>query len=188
MKLEKTITSMFLVPALGLDKETLHKYNYLNSYSEMVDKDKEYDPHVVYILFRPTSKELFQDFIEKQYDLEKGLLEDYNLDDEFVVLVFQLDDKFKKDYELVKISKYSKTSKDFQKLFPALVVKKNQKGIITQRPSLQKLVFTKDPSLHNYWEQKIGGKLPEDAEVWYDFNIEKETLDFESIIKQLKDE
>jgi hypothetical protein len=182
MSLEKTITSMFLVPTLGLDKTLLNQYNYLNSYSDLKDKEIDYDPHVVYILFKPNSKILFKDFLNNLYKYNNSILEDFNLDNDFVVVVFQLNEEFNIDYELIKISKYSKTSKKFQNLFPETVLKQNSKGV---RKSLQTLVFNKDKSLVDYWEKKIGSEFTEDMEVWYSFDPEKEILDFEQILKTL---
>jgi len=188
MKLEKTITSIFLVPVLGLDKSLLKNYNYLNSYSDMKDKEIDYPPHVVYILFKPKSLTSFQSFVEDQYaDPNSGLLEDFNIEKELVVLVYKLDDKFKKDIELVKASKYSKTSKKFQQLFPE-IIKFEKDGVTHRRKSLQNLVFNKDQSLLNYWSEKIGTKILAnyDMEVWYSFEPKKETLDITSILNKLE--
>lgn len=187
MTIKKTITSMFLVPTLGLDKPLLRQYNYINSYSDMKDKVYEYDPHVVYIVFKPSSKIMFKGFLENLYKYNNSILEDFNLDDDYVVIVFHLNEEFNRDYELVKISKYSKTSPEFKKLFP-VKVHSTKDGKTSTRDSLQTLVFRKDKGLLNYWQNKIGATFGDDMEVWYEFDLEKETLDFDKILKETTNE
>lgn len=179
---------MFLVPTLGLDKPLLRQYNYVNSYSDMKDKVIDYDPHVVYIVFKPASKIMFKGFLDNLYKYNDTILEDFNLDDDYVVVVFQLDEEYNSDYKLVKASKYSQTSAEFKKLFPVRVESINKKGVPVTRDSLQTMVFRKDKSLLNYWEKKIGQRFTSDMEVWYEFDPEKEILDFEQILKETMNE
>ncbi len=48
MELKKTITSIFMVPTLAIDKEKLKSNNFLNAYVKDARKDIQYDrkrPH-----------------------------------------------------------------------------------------------------------------------------------------------
>jgi hypothetical protein len=180
--MKKTITSIFLIPVLGLDKGLLKQYDYVNSFSDMEDKELDYDPHVVYIVFKPNSKLLFEEFLETLYNKNEFIVEDFNLDDNYVVVVFGLDKRFNTDYELIKQSKYSETSKEFQELFPKTITNV-VKGKQIKRKSLQNLVFNKDNSLLEYWENKTGVLFTNDMEVWYEYDEKLEILDIEKIIK-----
>ena len=179
---------MFLVPVLGLDKSVISDHNYLNGYSDLKDKILEYEPHVIYLLFKPKNRETFQDFVEGQYEMGQSILEDFDLDDDFVVLVYKLNEELDRDYHLIKLGNYSKTSEEFQSLFPE-TISDDRKGMLTKRKTLQKMVFDKEKSLFKYWQNNIGRPLlNEDMEVWYSFDTRKETLNLEEIIETLKND
>ena len=93
----------------------------------------------------------------------------------FVVLVYQLSSKHEKDFKLVKEGKYSKTSKQFQEIFPK-VVKILRNGLHKDEISLQYRIFNKTEDLKLYWEEKIGVELDEDMEIWQGWIEEKEIL------------
>ena len=99
-------------------------------------------------------------------------------------MVYQLDEKYKKDYELVKPRKYSKTSKAFQNEFPKSV-KIVREGLNKDEMSLQTRVFNKTEDLIEFWEDKLGLKLKEvigeDYEVWHGFDESKEILEINKI-------
>jgi hypothetical protein len=98
--------------------------------------------------------------------------------------VYQLDKKYKKDYELVKQGKYSKTSKDFQNEFPKSV-KIIKSGLSKDEMSLQTRVFKKTEDLVEFWEDKLGLNLKEvmgeDYEVWEGFDESNEILEIDKI-------
>jgi hypothetical protein len=95
-------------------------------------------------------------------------------------MVYKLDPKFKKDYELVRQGLYSKTSKDFQNVFPK-VVKIMKNGKHRDEISLQYRIFNRTQDLINFWEDKIGITLSSDQEVWEGFHEERETLNINNI-------
>lgn len=187
MKLEKTTTSIFLTPVIGISKAILDSFEYLNGYSDYVDKELIFDDHIVYLLFKPKNRPKFQKFVDRQYIDNAGILEDFDLRDEFVVLTYKLNKELDDDYVLIKMGKYSKTSKKFQEIFPSEI--KIHSGVkFTRRKTLQKMIFDKDSSLSKYWEKKIKTKdiSENNMEVWYNFDIEKETLNIDNVITELQ--
>ena len=124
----------------------------------------------------------FREFLDGEYERTKSIIEDYDYEDGFVVVVYQLNDRFKKDYELVKQGKYSKTSKAFQSEFPKSV-KVIKSGLSKDEISLQLRIFKKSADLVEFWEDKIGITFQDEFEVWEGWDEEKEVL----VIDKLKE-
>jgi hypothetical protein len=96
------------------------------------------------------------------------------------VVVYQLDDKYKNDFTLVQGGKYSKTSANFQKLFPK-VVKITRNGLSKDEISLQYRIFNKAEDLISFWETKLGIEFEDDYEVWDGWDESKEILELDKI-------
>lgn len=178
MEVKKTITSIFIVPTLNIDKGQLKDNGFINGYIYDDRRDVQYE-NAVYLLFKPKDLDKFRKFIEDQTVLKKGIIDDYDYEDGYVVVVYNLNKKFKKDFELIKEGLYSMTSKSFQNLFPKTVTIEKQKGKFRDETALQHRVFSKSDDLRSYWEEKIDIKFTEDMEVWEGFDFRKETLDLE---------
>jgi hypothetical protein len=182
MELKKTITSIFMVPTLKIGREKLIDNNFINAYVKDGSKDVQYN-NAIYLLFHPKSLDRFRLFLDDEYERTKSVIDDYDYDGGFVVVVYELDKKFNKDYFLVKQGKYSKTSKDFQALFPKIVkVKRND--VYKDEISLQYRVFNQTEDLRQYWEDKIGVEFDDKMEVWQGWIEENEIL----FIDKLKQE
>jgi hypothetical protein len=178
MDVKKTITSIFIVPTLGINRDGLLTNGFINGYIK--DENKEYDVDVVYILFKPKNLDKFRDFLETEYVRTKNIIEDYDYEDGFVVVVYQIPDIWKKDIILVKQGKYSKTSLAFQESFPK-VIKVIKKGLHKDELSLQTRIFMKSPDLQEYWENKLGVNFNDNMEVWEGWNEDNETLNLEKL-------
>lgn len=175
MEKKHTITSIFIVPTLSIDKGKLLDNGFVNGYIKDGMKDVQYE-NAVYLLFKPTNLDKFKLFLDKEYERTKSIIDDYDYEDGYVVVVYEINSKLKNDIELVKQGKYSKTSPAFQGIFPKVVqIKKN--GMRRDEISLQYRVFNKTEDLVKFWEDKLGMELPEDLEVWHGFFEESETLD-----------
>ena len=173
-EIKKNITSIFIVPTLKISREHLQNNGFINGYVMDVEHDVSYE-NCVYILFKPKDIEKFRDFLSNEYDRTKSVIEDYDYKDGFIVVVYKLDDRFKKDFDLVKQGKYSKTSVAFQELFPKIIkIRKN--GYLRDEISLQYRVFNKTEDMKTYWEEKLGVNFDESMEVWSGWNEEKEIL------------
>lgn len=170
-----TITSIFMVPTLKIKSDDLEEHGFVNAYIRDKNRPDDED-NMVYLLFKPSDKVFFKIFVESEYDRTDALIEDYDYDGGYVVLVYVLDPRFEADFNLVRQGKYSKTSPEFQNLFPKVKkIKKNGKQ--RDEISLQHRVFRKDEHLKEYWEQKTNTSFSDNMELWSTFELEKETLD-----------
>lgn len=179
MEVKKTITSIFIVPTLGIDKESLNANGFINGYIKDARKNVQYE-NAVYILFQPKDLYKFKSFLDDEYERTKNILDDYDYEDGYIVVVYALNPKYKKDYELVKKGKYSKTSKEFQSLFPK-IIKILKNGLRRDEISLQYRVFNKTEDLKKFWEDKLDVTFDEENEIWHGFVEEKEILDLDKI-------
>lgn len=171
-----------MLPTLEISREELFKNGFINAFAH--DVDAEYSPdNSIYLLFKPKDLRLFKEFLDGEYDRTKDVIEDYDYEGGYVVVVYQLPYKFKEDYNLVKEGKYSKTSKKFQKVFPTKVkVFKNPN--LGEQTSLQYMIFNKDSRLIEFWEDKLGeSTIKESMEFWSTYEESREILNIKQIRK-----
>lgn len=181
----RTITSIFMMPTLNINRDSLFNNGYVDAYID--DKNKQYPyEQMLYLLFKPQDLQLFKNFLDQEYERTKQIIEDYDYEEGFVVVVYALDKRWSNDFELIKESKYSKTSKEFQNLFPKKLTNFVDKKDTEEKTSLQHLIFQRDGKLLTFWEEKIGTNVltTNNLEVWPYFNIEKETLKIEEHYEQ----
>jgi hypothetical protein len=184
VNITKTITSIFMVPTLKINRENLLDSGFINGYIKDGRKDVQYEG-CIYLLFKPDNLDKFRDFLDGEYERTKQIIDDYDYEDGFVVVVYELNKKFKRDFEFVKNGKYSMTSEEFQKLFPKLVkIKKG--GVNREEVSLQYRVFNKTEDLRQFWEDKLGVEFDEAMEVWHGFFEENEILNLDKIKEYVK--
>jgi hypothetical protein len=187
MEVRRNITSIFMVPTLKVPKDALIGNGFMNAYVKDARREDAYDG-CIYLLFKPENLDKFREFLDSEYDRTKAVIEDYDYEDGFVVVVYQLNEKYKSDFALIKQGKYSKTSKDFQKLFPK-VVKIVRKGLHKDEISLQYRIFNRAEDLINFWGDKLGIDLKEvlgeDFEVWEGWDEQKEILELDKIKETL---
>lgn len=173
MEIKSTVTTLFMMLPLKIPKEHLEQNSFINAYS--FDDSKDYQD-CVYLLFKPKNTDIFRLFLESEYERTKQLIDDYDYPDGYVVLVYKLEDKWREDYDLIRQSKYSKTSPEFQALFPK-VIKIVLNGLRRDEISLQYRIFQKTNDLVEFWEEKFGINFDPEFEVWSWFDKESETLD-----------
>lgn len=179
MDVKKTATSIFMVPTLKIDSNQLKDNNFVNAYIRDEGREVQYKD-AVYLLFMPHDWNIFQDFVEREYDRTGQIIDDYDYDKGFVVLVYTLNPRYEADFQLIRMGQYSKTSPEFQELFPK-VKKIIKNGKYKDEIALQHRIFKKTPDLREYWENKIGTTFKEDMEVWDGFNEENEILNIDKI-------
>jgi hypothetical protein len=182
MELKKTITSIFIVPTLKIHRDKLKENGYINGYMSDVRRDIQYQ-NAVYLLFKPDNLDKFREFLDDEYQRTKQMIDDYDYEDGFVVVVYTLDKKWKKDFALVREGLYSRTSQEFQDSFPK-VIKIIKSGLHRDEISLQYRIFKKTDDLRKYWEDRLDMQFTEDMEVWDGFNIDNEILDLDTIKQQ----
>ena len=179
MERKHTITSIFIVPTLSIGRDKLLDNGFVNGYIKDARKDIQYE-NAVYLLFKPKDLDKFRLFLDKEYERTKSIIDDYDYEDGYVVVVYEINPRLKSDIELIKQGKYSQTSPAFQGIFPKNVqIKKN--GLRRDEISLQYRVFNKTEDLVQFWEDKLGIEMPEDLEVWHGFFEEFEILDLDKI-------
>lgn len=177
--LKKTITSIFMVPTLKIGRVKLMENGFINGYVSDVKKLPAYES-AVYLLFQPKDLDKFRHFLEEEYERTKDIIDEYDYEGGYVVVVYKLNPKFKKDFNLVKEGLYSKTSDEFQAMFPK-VVKVQKEGLRRDEISLQYRIFNKTEDLVRFWEDKLNVEFDEDQEIWHAFILENETLDIDKI-------
>ena len=184
MDVKKTITSIFIVPTLKINKELLMDNGFINGYIKDENKELNYENSVC-VLFKPNDLDKFRNFLDGEYERTKNIIEDYDYEGGHVVVVYQLDKNFRKDFALIKKGLYSKTSVEFQKLFPK-VIKITKNGLHKDEVSLQYMVFNRTPQLIEFWQNRLEVTFDDEQEVWHEFNLENETLNINKIIENVK--
>lgn len=185
-ELKKTITSIFMVPTLKIPRESLHANDFLNGYAKDAMREENYE-NACYLLFRPRNVDRFREFLDSEYERTKDIVEDYDHPNGFVVVVYKLNPNFEGDFNLIKQSRYSKTSPEFQALFPK-TVKILVDGLRRDEISLQVRIFRKTEDLKKFWEEKFQVDLMEHVEYWEGYHEENETLTKEKLEQYLKKE
>ena len=170
-----------MVPTLKVPNEGFKHNGFVNAFIKDLERDVQYED-VVYILFKPEKIDAFRLFLDSEYERTENIIEDYDYEGGFVVLVYKLNPNFKEDFALIKEGKYSKTSDDFKNLFPkAVKIKVN--GWHRDEISLQWRIFRKSTDLREYWEDKLGVNFDEEQEVWGEYNEDIEILNIKNIKK-----
>lgn len=174
-----------MVPTLGFPKQSLIENGFINAYSIDAGREEQCE-NCIYILFKPKNIDKFRIFLENQYNLTDFIVEDYDYDGGYVVIVCELSKKYAKDFAIIRTGKYSKTSKEFQNLFQRLLSVRTVGSSTEQQLSLQYRIFNKTEDLVKYWEDKFDVEFDEEQEVWKGWEEESETLYIEKIKKQMK--
>lgn len=174
MDKKKTISSTFFVPTLKIGKDNLVKAGYINAYFRDEERDVQHED-CVYLLFKPENLRDFRQFLDEEYDRTKNIIEDYDYGGGFTVVVYKLNPKYKKDFDLVRKGKYSETSKGFQTEFPK-TVRIPEGSSFKEEVSIQFRIFNKTNDLKDFWEKKLNVRFKDNQEVWYAFDEDKETL------------
>jgi hypothetical protein len=184
MVITKTITSIFMVPTLKIPKDALLENGFINGYISDKNKDEKYTD-AVYLLFKPKNLDKFREFLDEEYERTKTIIEDYDYENGYVVVVYSLNKEFNDDFNLVKKGKYSKTSENFQKQFAKEVSIKVSVSLHKNELSLQYRIFNKTKDLVEFWEDKLGIDLGNiignEFEVWEGFDLKREILNIKNI-------
>lgn len=178
-EIRRTITSIFMVPTLKVPKEALRENGFINAFVKDGGREVQYE-NCIYLLFQPKDLDKFRIFLDNEYERTKSLIDDYDYEDGYVVVVYKLDMKFEKDFDLIKKGKYSRTSTEFQNLFPK-VVKIVKNGLSRDEISLQYRVFNRTEDMIRFWEDKLGVEFDDDQEVWHLFEEHNEILNIDKI-------
>jgi hypothetical protein len=185
MTIRKTITEIFMAPTVCPVKENasfkkkLEENNFIGAFSADSRRDVQYEDCVLF-LFKPEDMYVFREFLDSEYERTEAVIDDYDYEGGYVVVVYKLREDFKADFALIRLGKYSKTSEKFQALFPR-IKRIIINGLYKDELSLQFRIFNKTKDLVEYQENKLNWKFGEDDEVWQGFIEENETLNIDKI-------
>ena len=179
MSVKRTIATIFMVPTLKIKRESLTENGFINGYVSDSRRDVQHR-NAVYLLFKPDNLDKFREFLDIEYERTTNVLDDYDYEDGYVVVVYQLSPMWKEDFMLVREGLYSRTSEDFQKTFPK-VIKIIKNGLHKDEISLQYRIFKKTDDLKQYWEERLDITFTDDMEVWGGFDTIRETLDLDTV-------
>lgn len=167
---EYTKTTQFMLPAIGINKESKLIQNYfLNSYIDDKGIDHRYE-RPVFILFAIKSfadrdwRKIYETLVKSPNyvdDYDCGKQDNKNL----VMMVFRVPDEFEKDYYHFKRGRYSQFSQDYKSKFPKQVPDENGK----MKDSVIWKIIHKDPSLKRELEDEFWmdeGALDDAKEIW----------------------
>lgn len=174
--LKTTISRVFMVKTLGFNIEVLEKHGFINSFLRDPSAGIENKKDFIILAFRPSNETEFQQFVNSETRRTQSLIRHYSYPCGIKMLVYKLDSKHSADFELVRQGKYSKTSKEYQALFPKTVKIKDIFGIEKEQFSLQYRVFNKTADLRKFWEDRLEVQFSEDQELWPVMSMEKETF------------
>ena len=120
MSIKRTVATIFMVPTLKIKRETLMENGFINGYLSDSRRDVQHR-NAVYLLFKPTNLDKFREFLDNEYERTNYILDDYDYEDGYVVVVYQLNPVWREDFMLIREGMYSRTSQDFQKDFPKVI-------------------------------------------------------------------
>lgn len=196
-------STIFLLDPLGLEKRRLDKIGFVEAYMKDEYNQIEYN-NPVFLLFRPSNMNVFQAFVENEYDRvntytgTKDLRTDYDRGNGDIVLVYEF--PFPKDYEKFKEGKYSEFSTEIAKTYPKIIKSVANPGvlilgiayrIITKDSESQELLMEAysqispdiiphlQPTIKTMAEilsDRYGTEFTDDMELWKLPSLEKETL------------
>jgi hypothetical protein len=179
----KTCTSLFLVPLLGIDKEALDEFGFVMGYLDDVNHEIHYEESI-YLLFKPKNLEEFNLFVRNEtQNPARSLVDDYDYEGGYAVLVYRIPQRFLQDYQLFLEGKYSKFSESAKRMFPAEVIIVSQDGSRRRVSSFAYRIFDKEDSMKRWVEEIIGEELDKNAEYWTIPDLDREILDIDKIKK-----
>lgn len=200
---ELTDTGLFLLPCYKRSLKDWKNFGFINCYLSDINREKVNDKDIhLYLLFKPNPEAQLvvglggyktmekesqlirlQALIESFEELDKDklvLLEDYDYEGGYVVLVFRLPEKWRKDYNKFLKGHYSLFSEEFKKTMPETIrtefVNEFNKIEKLSGKSLQYMIINKSEKLKEYQENKYQIDLSEADEYYHKIIVKEETL------------
>lgn len=171
-------TTLFLLCGLGIERAVLNKQGFVSAFIKDDQNDIEYN-YPIYLLFRPESIEIFQNFLEGLYQSSLKPVDDYDYKG-YVVVVYSFPKNYRREYNMFLKGQFSKFRAHYKLLLPHINENSEQKFGM----SLQLMVCNKMPSLKRYLEIRLGVQLDSDDELWFKPKIKRETLNIEKYGKE----
>lgn len=179
---KKNCTTIFLLPSVGHTRQNLLKHGFLAAYLDDVNHEIHYE-EAIYMLFKPEDTLAFQKFLENEYKKASLILEDYDYEGGYVIVVYRIHEKYLPEYQLFLEGKYSKFSQGYINMFPTDILVEDSRGLTTMSKSLHYHIFNRTKEIKEYWEKKVGQSIPDDMELWSSPDMDREVLDITSFQK-----
>lgn len=182
-----TNSTLFLLKGLELDIEKIRKFGFINAYLYMKDYYVDIDKPV-FVLFKPPSMLELEGFLcdEVGSKKEAQLIEDIDLEEGYVVFVYEWPSSLNDVWDAFLSGKYSKMPKSYQDRFPKKVNKQKSKWLLVPTISIYGHIFGKTEDLKKFWEESLDITLNPEDEYWGIPSQEKETLDIKKIIENAR--
>jgi hypothetical protein len=185
LKITKTITTIFMMPTLKIGRIPVIENGFVNAFIRDEVTGTHYDDSI-YLLFRPEYPSRYRQFLNREYQRTKAILTDYDVSKGFSVCVYRLEPDLKPDFDLIRQSRYSKTSQAFQAQFKKTIdIVKNSKTV--PELSLQYMIFNKSSSLLTYWKKNNLLYVLGD-EIWHKFKESREIFTKDVLSRELSKE
>lgn len=193
-------STLFLLLPLGLNRSKVSEFGFKSAYIRDVSKEVEYS-NPVFLLFKPDDNLMFQAFVDSEYvrvnphTETNDLIEDYDHEGGYVVLLYQFPEEFKDDYERFLHGEYSKFSKKFKSVYPKVMKVKLPDGRVDEvigtqykiihkgnRKLEEEIEKTGDMDIKKELEARLDIILDDDSELW-ESPGKKDILDIKKVIE-----
>jgi superfamily I DNA/RNA helicase len=147
----------------------MKKYGFVNAFIGDRRKEGKYPEECLFLLFRIQKNS--EELADMMRNLE-GFKDEYDPDDDHIVFVVEIEDKWKKLYHLFKEGQYSQFDEAYIKQFyPRRVYAGiDAYGKPLSKDSINYLILTRDPELKHEIEEDLGVTLRD----YYDHNLGKQ--------------
>lgn len=149
------------------------KMGFKNSY---LDDKLNHHENCIFLLFNP--EKITNDFIEfSEMVLQQHseYVMDYDVDENKIMFIYNIPNEYREDVNLVKMGKYSITSKRYKDLFPNKIPNKQGQLVL----NANWMILHKHPQWKKTMEEKVGAEIPPENDLWDAFNEEKEIFNYE---------
>lgn len=177
-------SGMFLLPGLEFPNKEYVDFGLENCYlfCPEIGKSNEKEIHL-YLLFQPKTKEEKEEYEKQENFINDSILEIYELDDDYILLVVVFPDKFKKDFSLFMEGRYSEFTKEYKKLFEGVteVIRKVSNQLVPfQDNSLAFKIINRIKSFKDLYKRSYNVELQDNEEWWKAWDMDKEILNLEN--------
>jgi hypothetical protein len=168
-------STLFLLHPLGLSRKQLQGTGFINCY--LRDKNKpEYEGlNVVFMLFLPKAQDKFRYFTESEKARTPLFIDQYDLEDGYTVMVYELPENMADDFELFKQGKYSQLSDTYLASLPKQVAVPTKNGYQTSN-TVQWMIIGQLEEWRDLLETEFNAPVERDTEMWQKMSWEDETI------------
>ncbi len=170
-----TKTSNFLLPLIGYSIDFFQPY-LIESF--LKEEREELTPYRIYSVFKWNKNINYEEFLNTLRNNPNYRGEFSLHGSDYTVMLFEIPDKFKLEYDLFLKGKYSQFSKEAKEQL--------LKGRSPQ--SSMSDILSKSTRLREHWEKELGMRIPSFYELYSIYNIEEETLkrtDYKPLTKEI---